>query len=413
MQGMMLISLLKRWRITRKKTSTLCLVVYLILSSAIQTNSLHLQAARSPSLVRLRRSILQRPSRLNPQDDNPTIAHRIMYNQQARKRESIHYQIIAAEECFSLAQRMEKKYPDRFTFHNTIWAKFPDGTDNIEIGGFSPQNLISGEHVLFLASFHCNDVILSQFQVMICLLQSFIQEMVVVLPFSPVGTMERVVREGQVATAATFAHMFSSLPTCGKPTRLMVYDLHTLQNRFYLHGNAVASLQTAIPLLKQRLSAPGCKINCVAFPDDGAAKRFGIFFEDLNLEVIVCGKTRGEGDKRSVVIQDGDATEKHIVIVDDLVQTGGTLYETGKVLKEAGAASVNAFVSHAVFPNQSWKRFNKGGDRACFDTFWVTNSVPTVTDLLPTKDGVFEVLDLMDLIIHVRQLQSKNLTKMA
>jgi hypothetical protein len=33
--------------------------------------------------------------------------------------------------------------------------------------------------------------------------------------------------------------------------------------------------------------------------------------------------------------------------------------------------------------------------------------------LLPTKDGVFEVLDLMDLIIHVRQLQSKNLTKMA
>jgi len=46
--------------------------------------------------------------------------------------------------------------------------------------------------------------------------------------------MERVVHEGQVATAATYAHMFSSLPNCGKPTRLMVYDLHTLQNRFYL-----------------------------------------------------------------------------------------------------------------------------------------------------------------------------------
>ena len=49
-----------------------------------------------------------------------------------------------------------------------------------------------------------------------------------------IGTMERVVTEGQVATAATYAHMFSSLPNCGKPTRLMVYDLHTLQNRFYL-----------------------------------------------------------------------------------------------------------------------------------------------------------------------------------
>jgi hypothetical protein len=83
--------------------------------------------------------------------------------------------------------------------------------------------------------------------------------MTVVLPYSPVGkfllwirisytskihkylpciassgTMERVVKEGQVATAATYAHMFSSLPSCGRPTRLMVYDLHTLQNRFYL-----------------------------------------------------------------------------------------------------------------------------------------------------------------------------------
>jgi len=292
----------------------------------------------------------------------------------------------------------QQAYPERFTFHETSWNKFPDGTDNIEIGGFTPQNLISGESVLFLASFHNNDITLSQFQVMICLLQSFIENLTVVLPYSPVGTMERVVREGQVATAATYAHMFSSLPNCGRPTRLMVYDLHTLQNRFYLHGNAVASLQTAIPLLKNKIK--DSKIDCIAFPDDGAAKRFSAMFEGMNLELIVCGKTRGEGDQRTVVIQDGNAEGRHIVIVDDLVQTGGTLFESGKVLQEAGAASVNAFVTHPVFPNQSWKRFNVGGDRACFDKFWVTNSIPTVASDLPVEDGVFEVLDLMDLIIN-------------
>jgi len=163
------------------------------------------------------------------------------------------------------------------------------------------------------------------------------------------------------------------------------------------HGNAVASLQTAIPLLKEKIKATN--IDCVAFPDDGAAKRFGDMFRDMDLEMIVCGKTRGEGGIRNVVIQDGDAEGRHIVIVDDLVQTGGTLYECGKVLKEAGALSVNAFVSHAVFPKESWKRFAKGGDRACFDRFWMTNSIPTVTDSLP-DDGVFEVLDLMELIIN-------------
>jgi phosphoribosylpyrophosphate synthetase len=179
----------------------------------------------------------------------------------------------------------------------------------------------------------------------------------------------------------------------------MVYDLHTLQNRFYLHGNAVASLHSAIPMLKEKIMAT--KINGVAFPDDGAAKRFATMFEDMEgMEIIVCGKTRGEGDTRLVSIQDGNAIGKHIVIVDDLVQTGGTLYETGRVLKDAGAASVNAFVTHGVFPNESWKLFNKGGSRACFDKFWVTNSIPTVTDTLPTDDGIFEVLDLMDLIIR-------------
>jgi ribose-phosphate pyrophosphokinase len=325
-------------------------------------------------------------------------AQRIMYNQQAREREAVRYQVFAAEACEPLAERMAREHPDRFTFHPTTWNKFPDGTDNIEIGGFTPHNSVSGERVLFLASFHNNDVTLSQFQVMICLLQSFIESMVVVLPFSPVGTMERVIREGQVATAATYAHMFSSLPNCGRPTRLMVYDLHTLQNRFYLHGNAVASLQTAIPLLKEKMKQTG--IDCVAFPDDGAAKRFSAMFQDMDgVDIIVCGKTRGEGDARTVTIQDGNATDRRVVIVDDLVQTGGTLYETGKVLEAAGASSVNAFVTHGVFPDQSWKRFNRGGDRACFDKFWVTNSIPTVTDSLPVKDGVFEVLDLMDLII--------------
>jgi phosphoribosylpyrophosphate synthetase len=84
------------------------------------------------------------------------------------------------------------------------WGKFPDGTDNIEVGGFYPQNRISGEHVLMLCSFHNNDVTLSQFSVMIMLLQSFIESLTIVLPYYPVGTMERVVQEGTVRSADSF-----------------------------------------------------------------------------------------------------------------------------------------------------------------------------------------------------------------
>jgi phosphoribosylpyrophosphate synthetase len=312
------------------------------------------------------------------------------------KNSNVRYQVIAAPCMEGLANKLVELYPRRFKYHETMWRKFPDGTDNIEIGGFQPVNHIAGQHILMLASFHNNDVTLSQFSVMITLLGSFIESLTVVLPFYPVGTMERVVQEGQVATANSYAQMFSYLPSCGKPTRLVIYDLHTLQNRFYLHGHAIGSLQTTIPLLIERIRST--RINCVAFPDDGAAKRFGFMFQDLGYEIVTCGKTR-DGEKRIVIIQDGDPRDRHVIIIDDLVQTGGTLYECGVALQNAGASSVCAFVVHAVFPNQSWRKFLTTGERHCFDRFFTTNSIPTVTDLIPRND-VFEVLDITKKIVE-------------
>jgi phosphoribosylpyrophosphate synthetase len=91
-------------------------------------------------------------------------------------------------------------------------------------------------------------------------------------------------------------------------------------------------------------------------------------------------------------------TGKSVVIVDDLVQTGGTLYESALAAKAAGATSVHAFAAHAVFPQDCWRKFVAGGAMAVFEKFWVTNSIPSVTDKLP-KDSCFEVLDLMPQIV--------------
>jgi hypothetical protein len=61
--------------------------------------------------------------------------------------------------------------------------------------------------------------------------------------------MERVVLEGEVATANTLSRVLSALPRIGSPARVMFYDLHTLQNRFYFHTGAIATMHTAIPLV--------------------------------------------------------------------------------------------------------------------------------------------------------------------
>jgi hypothetical protein len=139
------------------------------------------------------------------------------------------YELLACPDYVEMAENLVLRQPNRFRFHPTIYDKFPDGTDMLRIGGFTPENNIMGKHILFLASFQTNDSTLAQLHVLIVLLQSFIESLTIVLPFYPCGTMERTVYEGEVATANTLAQIISQLPSCGKPTRIMIYDIHTLQ----------------------------------------------------------------------------------------------------------------------------------------------------------------------------------------
>lgn len=229
------------------------------------------------------------------------------HNYAVQERLKLRYICFSEHSMDDLAQRFAASNPSRFKYFPIHWGKFPDGTDNILISGFHPRNEIAGENVIFFASFHNNDVTLSQINVLIVLMQSLIESLTIVLPFYPVGTNERVEQEGRVATANTYSYLLSNLPRLGKSTRLMIYDIHALQIRFYFHGNVLPTLHTAVPLLLTRLQTTS--ISAVVFPDDGSAKRFGPQFKPLHYEIIVCGKIR-DGHKRKVTIQDGDPNGK-------------------------------------------------------------------------------------------------------
>jgi phosphoribosylpyrophosphate synthetase len=160
-------------------------------------------------------------------------------------------------------------------------------------------------------------------------------------------------------------------------------------------------MNTAIPLLRHALEhdAKGREI-AIAFPDEGAKKRFGALFPK-EFHTIICAKVRGENDTRIVKITEGEARDKFCIVVDDLAQSGGTLIECKDALFAEGAKEVAAFVTHAMFPNDSWRKFLPDAPTKTkpFTSFYLTNSIPTTAAKV---NGVapFKVLSLADDIIR-------------
>jgi ribose-phosphate pyrophosphokinase len=272
------------------------------------------------------------------------------------------------------------------------WKTFGDGFPNIFI---RDAHFIEGSSVTVIVSFHSPAVIFQQIALLYALAQYRARNLRVVLPFFPTGTMERIDEVGEVPTAVTLARMLSATPFCATgPATITVFDIHTLQNQFYFSDNVLVQLKSAVYLLRNVLAdLPDADDVSIAFPDEGAFKRFKAKFREFPL--VICKKVR-DGDSRAVKIHEGAPAGRHVVIVDDLVQTGGTILGCAQALLDAGAGRVSAYVTHGVFPNDSWRRFVPP---ACtlFERFWVTDTVPTTAEKV-RGSAPFEVLSIAPLI---------------
>jgi ribose-phosphate pyrophosphokinase len=266
------------------------------------------------------------------------------------------------------------------------WEAFADGFPNIVMDRI---DLIRNRDVAFLASFDTPGDIFHQLSAIYDIPRYAVRSFKLVLPYYPTGTMERVDRDGQVATAATLAKMLSNIPmSLSGPAQIVIFDIHALQERFYFSDQVIPRLESGVPLLRDQL--PLLEQPAVAFPDEGAWKRFGRWFEAFPL--IVCHKRR-EGQHRRITVREGQPQNRHVVIVDDLAMSGGTLLDCRRALMESGARAVSAYVTHAVFPKEAWRHFLEAG----FERFWITDSVPLQAGRLAGR-GPFEVLTLAESI---------------
>ena len=308
--------------------------------------------------------------------------------------------VLACPEFADIAKEMVETAPRGTMDLGSIqWKVFPDGTPNLK---FDAQ-VIEGRDVIFLGSVREN--FLPFFSICYAIPRCLARTFTVICPFFPTGTMERVEKEGEVATAKTLARMMSATPSPQVgDTNFAFFDMHALATRFYFADSIKAHLLTAVPLLQHHLAFvtnhDGSK-PVIAFPDEGAKKRFGGMFKD-HYEIAYCMKTR-RGNRREVVLQEGNIKGKKVFIIDDLVQSGGTLIECKDLMYTMGATSVNAYVTHGVFPRESWRKFlpeNTPKGKRPFDEFVLTDSIPSTSRAVKGK-APFRVLSIGDQLVSM------------
>lgn len=186
------------------------------------------------------------------------------------------------------------------------------------------------------------------------------KKVIVVIPFLEQATQDRIEYKEEYESLAQVDTIAKIL---GKHT-VYTFDLHAEQSQFAFHDLRCFSLVKELYNLY-------CMYNSsftVAFPDEGSAKRFGKVLKINN--PIIFSKVR-EGEKRFVkpnrnLSQD----ETQIVIIDDLVRSGGTMYEVANYLLNNGAKKVDALFAHAPFePSASI-------NLRLFRDVWTTNTCP-------------------------------------
>jgi len=326
------------------------------------------------------------------------------------------------------------------------WKSYKDGTPDIKMDSETVKRL-KDRRVIFLAYFTFNETSVTTILDQIIFLNSLshygVAEINIVLPYFPVGTMERIVGEGEIPTAYSLAHMLNSIPEGTAKNKIYIFDIHALCSRFFFHTNTVPILITMMPLYLEYIQREykngngngngNVNVNVIVFPDDGAKKRFGKVLPKDFLK-ITCSKERiGNGNTRKIKIDEGleslltkknqnNKTKKisrethklkngniNLFIIDDLVQSGGTLKETVKGIQnflsdfdDFNSKKIHFFpiVTHAVFPgnkNDSFFEFTKknaNGHDIKNEDIKIEKLI--TTDSRPTKIAEMKKKDIKD-----------------
>jgi ribose-phosphate pyrophosphokinase len=187
------------------------------------------------------------------------------------------------------------------------------------------------------------------------------------------------------------AKLVANLITTAGAQRVVAVDLHAgqIQGFFDLPVDHL----TAEPVLSKHYQGKGLKNATMVSPDVGNVKRATHFAQRLDLPLAIIEKRRLSGSETKVGSLIGDVKGKSVIMVDDMISTGGTMVEAAKLVRDKGAEQVFIGATHAVLAGPAVERLKS----AAVDEIVVTDTIP-IPDAARKELGKLKILSTAPLL---------------
>ncbi len=170
------------------------------------------------------------------------------------------------------------------------------------------------------------------------------------------------------------AKLVSDLLVTAGVDRVITMDLHAdqIQGFFNVPVDHLYASSVFIPYIQSL----GLDELVIATPDVGGAKRANSYAKYLDVPLVLCHKQRAKANVVETMTVIGDVEGKNVILVDDMVDTAGTITKAADLMMQNGAKSVRALCSHAIMSDPATQRVNDSG----LTEIIFTNSIPYTKD---------------------------------
>ena len=257
--------------------------------------------------------------------------------------------LFACSQSTELAEKIAKEYGAELG--NVITTKFSDGE-------FQPafEESVRGRRVFIIGSTFPNaDNLMEMLLMLDAAKRASARHITAVMPYFGWARQDRKDKPRVAIGAKLVANLLQSAGA----TRIMTMDLHAdqIQGFFEKPVDHLFASTIFMPYIKS-LELENLTI---ASPDMGGSKRAYAYSKHLHSDVVICYKQRKKANVISHMELIGDVEGKNVILVDDMIDTGGTLAHAADLMIERGAKSVRAICTHPILSGGAYEKIENSG----------------------------------------------------